>query len=346
MTILITAAGGGGTNGLVSTLGEHPYRFIGTNASFYKAAASIIHPTYLIAPASDEVKYINDLNKIIDKHQVELVIPNSDIEVEMMSKHQDSISTKVFVPNYKVCKIANDKFLCYEHCVKNEINVARAISATSIENLRDQLAQFKTYPLWCRIKKGSGSKHTAALKSSEEVLAFIAKKLAQHAELSIEDFIVSDYLPGDDCLIFTIWDNGNLKYMAMAHRQQYFGAQGRSAPTVIKKEYRQDLADLAIYVANSFKVKPHGVYNFDIKYDASGNAALTEINIGRFYYNMPLFNASIDGSPLHIYINTASGNPPQSTLISKDELYFLRDQDNAPVVLTPQALKEKVIKLS
>ncbi|MEM9849843.1 MAG: hypothetical protein AAF847_18275 [Bacteroidota bacterium] len=343
MNILITAAGGGGTNGLVDSLGDHSYHFVGTNANFHKAAASNIAPTYLIATAREEKKYVAAINQLIERHDIDLLVPNSDIEVEIVAKYRAEIRTRVFLPNYEVCQIANDKFLCYEHCIAHDIYMAKAVSCNSIEDLEQQLTQFSNYPLWCRVKKGSGSKHTAALHSAAEVVQFVSEKLAKHTDLSVSDFMVSDYLPGDDCLIFTIWHHGTLQYLAMAHRQQYFGEQGRSAPTLIKKEYRQELADFAIRIAQSFEVPPHGVYNFDVKYDQKGKAALTEINIGRFYYNMPLFNASKDGSPLHIYVNAASGRLRETALLSKDELYFLRDQDNAPVVLTPTVMQQKVL---
>ena len=342
MNILITAAGSGGTNGIISTLPKNNFTFIGVNSDYYKAAASNIAVTYQIAHASDEENYIHQLNWIIQKHNIELLIPNSDLEVEVVSKNTTAINAKTFLPDIEMCKIGNDKFSTYKLCLKNNINVPKSINAMTLEGFKIALEELCIYPLWCRIRYGSGSKFTKKVFSLEEAMDFI-KNTSKEYNLIISDFLISEYLPGDDCLVFTIWHKGTLRYFATAHRMKYFGNQGQSAPTLIKKEYRHELFEMVMRLARQGNIQPHGIYNFDIKYDRNNNPAITEINIGRFYYNMPLFNRSSHKTPFEVYVDSANDLTTENTIISKEEFFFLRDQDNFPVVLSQEEISQKVM---
>ncbi len=110
MNILITAAGGGGTNGILKSYDKSEFTFIGVNSNFYKAAASSETAiTYHIANATDESKYVSHLNQIIEKHNIDFIIPNSDLEVEVISKNQSILTAPSFVPSYDEIVISNDK---------------------------------------------------------------------------------------------------------------------------------------------------------------------------------------------------------------------------------------------
>ncbi len=343
MNILITAAGGGGTNGILKSFDSNRYNFIGVNSNFYKAAASTdTVAVYQIANASNEERYITQLNQIIDKHAIDFVIPNSDIEVEIISKNEAALKARTFVPTYNEILISNDKLKTYKHCISNGINVPHTIEFDSFDSLREKFGVFKSFPLWCRIKEGAGSRHTSPINSLDEAVDFIQNAIKKSG-LKITDFTISDFLPGDDCLISSIWIEGELKFMGMGHRMKYAKQPGQSPPVLIKKMYREDLFAFAKKVIATLSEKPNGIYNIDVKYDANNQIALTEFNLGRFYYNMQMFNHYDTEHFFKYYMDAVVLNKSLPTVIGKKEVYFLRDQDNYPVTLTEEELKSKVV---
>ncbi len=343
-TILITAAGSGGTNALLNTVNNDAYRFIGTNIDRYKAACSVTDKTYLVPRATEEEAYIEAINKIIAIEKPTLLVPNSDIEAEILAKHIERINTSVFLPKYEVIVILQDKYLMYEFCIKNEINVAKTMPLKSINDLDNIPEHFSDFPLWARIRTGAGSKHTSKIFSVEHAKIFI-----QHAttayNVEVEDFTISEYLPGDDYAVMTLWKDGELVLIKMAHRAAYFGLQGESPPYVIKCTYSQEIVDFAKETVKKFNPKANGVYNLDIKFDKNNAIALTEINIGRFYYNMPIFNLTGKNNAFQVFLDVALGNEHGYNLTDWEEKFFIREMDNAPHVFTQEELNQRVIDL-
>ncbi len=345
-TILITAAGSGGTNALLNTFNNDQYRFIGTNVNKYKAVCSVTDKTYLIPKAKDEENFIEAINKIIAIEQPQLLIPNSDIEAEILAKHRDRVNTKMFLPNHDVIVILQDKYLMYEFCIKNQINVAKTIPLEKLSDLDKIPDHFSDYPLWARIRTGAGSKHTSKIFSVEHAKNFIAHATtAYKKKVGIEDFTVSEYLPGHDYAVMTLWKDGELVLIKMAHRAAYFGLQGETPPYVIKCTYSQEIKDFAVATVKKFNPKANGVYNLDIKFDKNNEIALTEINIGRFYYNMPIFNLTGKNNAFQVFLDVAFGNEHEYGLSDWEEKIFIRDMDNPPHLFTQEEFDNRVIEL-
>ncbi len=340
MKILITAAGGGGTNGILKTFSNSDIEFIGINSNFHVAAASSLKYNYLVPRASEEQAYLDAINSIIEKHNVEFIIPNSDLEAEILAKHIDQLKCRVFVNSLREMEISNDKFLTYNFCIENKIDVPLTYELESFADIDNIVEKHGEFPLWIRTRFGAGSKNTKKVHSVEEAKKFITD-ITENKSVAIEDVTISEFLSGADCLVTSLWIEGELKFMAMAHRQAYRGEPGSSPPIRIKKFYSEKLEKYCRDIALKLNSKPHGIYNCDIKHDSKGNPKITEFNLGRFYYNMPLFNNSVDNM-FKFYIDNVVLGKNESTVISKDELFFLRDQDNFPVVLTEDEMNAKV----
>jgi carbamoylphosphate synthase large subunit len=345
--VLITAAGGGGTNNMIATLNDDHYVFFGTNIDRFKAACSQTERTYLVPRAVEEEAYISAINQVIEKENIDLVVPNSDIEVEVLAKNREKIKSRLFLPSYEAIRICQDKMLMHDFCLENNIHVARAIPVHNMDDLEGLEEKLGPFPLWCRIRSGSGSKHTSKVYSVEDARHFIQHAItAYHVELS--EFIISELLPGEDYLVMTTWQDGKLILSKMAHRMHYFKKQGESPPYVIKTYFDQELLDFAIETAHKFQKHPHGNYNFDLKRDTEGRLALTEINPGRFYYNMPMFNLSKPYNAFQIFLKSAFNELDPTMdypLLKNEEKYFIRDMDNWPSVLTPNEIEERISKL-
>jgi predicted ATP-grasp superfamily ATP-dependent carboligase len=336
--ILITGAGSGGTNCLLSTLNtREEYVFIGCNANKHRVVCSNTDYTYLVPEARDTENYVESINKICKKHSVDLVVPNSDIEVEVLSIHQDNLHASLFLPDTKTILLSQDKMVMHDFCQKNGVPVAKAVAFQNLEDISKIDTVFDSYPLWCRIKSGAGSKFTSKIYSASHARQYIEHIITAN-DVSLDEFIISELLPGNDYLVMTTWRGGSLVQCKMAHRMSYFGKQGESPPYLIKSFFDDEVFEFAVNTSKIFSPKPNGNFNFDLKLDVNGKIHLTEINPGRFYYNMSLFNSTSGFNSFNVFLKAAFGNLNELSLplIGKEEKFFIRDQDNSPSVLSPE----------
>ena len=83
--IVITGAGGGGANNIISTIKEREkYHLIGFDISPYKVARANVDSRFVVPPASSP-DYENKICEIIDQEKPQLIIPTNDPEVEKLS---------------------------------------------------------------------------------------------------------------------------------------------------------------------------------------------------------------------------------------------------------------------
>ena len=342
--ILISAAGGGGTNCLMKTLNDDNYTFVGTNIDEFLAACSLASKTYLVPRADKEEAFISAINKICKIDKPDIYIPNSDLEVEIVAKNKARLNVKVFLPSYDVIKLFQDKFLSYEFCIDNDINIAKTINLASLDDINKLEDDFDEFPLWCRIKSGSGSKFTSMVNSKTHAKNFLEYTLEAN-DIDISEFLISEVLPGNDYAVMTIWKDGELVFCKMAHRMRYFKKQGQSPPSVIKTFFDEEVLNFVKETTRKLDSKMNGILNYDLKVDKYNKVALTEINTGRFYYNMPLFNGTDNINGLQYYLKTAFNELEKYPVFGGEEKFFIREMDNEPFVLSKEEIEENVIKL-
>jgi len=326
--ILISAAGSGGTNELIK---DFKHSFIGITNNIYKLFSSVIDQNYLVPSASDEENYINHINDIIKKHNITLFIPNSDIEALVASKNIDKIQTKVFLPSYKTIKTTFDKWKLYKTAKKSNIKMAKTIHIKSKKNIKQAFKKLHQPPLWCRIKSGSGSRHTSKVYSYKDAKNYINHTMLAY-NIEMKEFLISEYLPGNDIAVMSIWKNGDIKLCKMAKRTQYFKNAGESPPSVIESFYDKSIEKFIIDAIKKLDTDANGLFNIDIKCFKDATPAITEINAGRFYYNMTLFNYGKINA-FEIFLKLAF-NEEIEFYTDDPKAIFIRDQDNTPVIIS------------
>ena len=73
----------------------------------------------------DTEKYLTKIKKICIQHKINLLIPVSDRDLNILSLHEQffkKIKTKLIISSNKVIKICNNKLLTHDFCKKNDIN--------------------------------------------------------------------------------------------------------------------------------------------------------------------------------------------------------------------------------
>lgn len=335
--ILISAAGSGGTNRLVEPVKE---KFIGITADKYKLFSSVLKINILTPNAKDEINYIKKLNEIIQTYTITLFIPNSDIEVYVCTKYINEIKTKTFLPNFDLVDLTFDKWKLHQRL--QELNIPSALTF-NIQSDKDIVTAFnsiKKTPLWCRTRRGSGSKNTSKVINIEDARSYI-KHCNTVYKIPIDEFLISEYLAGEDMAVMTIWKDNDIKMCKMAKRVRYSGEAGESAPNVIESFYDSHIEKFIINAIKKLKLNPHGILNIDIKCYEDGTPAITEINAGRFYYNMQLFNYGTINA-LQVFLELVN-NKAMEFVYDDPEIIFIREQDNEPHIITKKHFNRRMM---
>lgn len=115
-TVLVTGIGGNVGQGVLRNIKslDLGITIIGTDISSFTAGNHLCDFTYQVPYSYDE-SYIPAIQKIIEKENVQLVIPTTDYEIYYLSLHQSALKAKVVASEPEIAKIYLDKFLTYTH---------------------------------------------------------------------------------------------------------------------------------------------------------------------------------------------------------------------------------------
>ena len=98
--LLVTGAGGPAGNNFISSLrmADEPFFIIGGDTNRWHLELSDSDSVYLLPTATDE-DYIDSLNKLIKREDIEFVHPQPDVEVAAISERREEIEARTFLPS-------------------------------------------------------------------------------------------------------------------------------------------------------------------------------------------------------------------------------------------------------
>ena len=133
--VVITGAGGGGANNIISTIKEREkYHLIGFDISPYKVARANVDSRFVVPPASSP-DYEKQICEIIKKEKPQLIIPTNDPEVEKLSEIRDNLGTELFFPDHESVALCLDKWQFHNFAISNDIRVAETYHVGSLEDI-------------------------------------------------------------------------------------------------------------------------------------------------------------------------------------------------------------------
>ncbi|TMI22821.1 hypothetical protein E6H36_11740 [Candidatus Bathyarchaeota archaeon] len=287
-SVLVTGAGGSAGNNVcwalrVSSDGPN-LELTGTDAD--KTSLEInrwIDNAYRIAGASSQ-HYISTINKITKRRNVELVMPQPDVEVERIAQAGKKVDARVFLPDASTVSACQDKYeslrLWHEAGLRESPLVIRA----NARNGEKGLKQIR-YPRWLRASHGAGGLMSFLARNDEEARCWIA--LHRNQGLPV-DFVAEEYLPGRDFCFMSIWKRGELVTSMVRERLSWvgnrtFGTGGTSKLNRVVHSER--INDAALRAIRAISSKPHGIFCVDLKESENGQPRPTEINC-RFTTNV------------------------------------------------------------
>ena len=134
-TVLVTGIGGNVGQGVLRNIRDLNYTIylIGTDIASFTAGNHLCDITYQV-PYSYDASYITTIAEIVDKHNVDLILPTTDYEVYYLSLHKDKIKAEIAVSEPATAKIYLDKYLTYKHHDSLQIAFAKTWLPSEYKN--------------------------------------------------------------------------------------------------------------------------------------------------------------------------------------------------------------------
>ena len=198
--ILVTGAGGGGSNNLIRGIrkSRYPINIVGTNSDEYLLCCSLADKNYLIPHGDTGEAYYEALMNIIHRDDIELIIPNSDTEVRIISNFRNKLSTRTFLPDSQTIELCQDKLLFSQFLSEHGFPVAKTIWINDLEEVDLIFNEFTGQEkLWCRMRRGAGSQGSLPVNKPEQIVFWINYWQNMRA-VEPGSFLLCEYLPGRD----------------------------------------------------------------------------------------------------------------------------------------------------
>ena len=189
------------------------YEFIGADAFKTSPAAYILDRVYEVPLKIDE-KYVDEVIEICKKEKPEFVIPLLDPELPQFAKNKkrfEEIGVHVWVPDYDIVELSNDKYLTYTRFQNTGIDLPKTWL------LRDylSLAELPVYEkLVLKPSKGSASKGIYKINSQE------VKALSNSEKLDVETYLVQQNIQFDFEVTVDLFGDGNGNVVEYCQRKR------------------------------------------------------------------------------------------------------------------------------
>ena len=353
MKVLLLSAGGpAGVNYLKSLR-------LGGTTSVYGADSNPYHLCFcekytvksFLIPRCNEEGYIEKINEIIEKYEIDFVHAQSDIEVKALSENRDKILAKTFLPDHKIILACQDKLQTARTWSKiwhDAIAYKIEDNTSTFPILTEIFWEWKE--VWIRAISGAGGRgstpcHTMMMADNwlrywwgrDPSMVFMAQKL----------------LPGRNIAWQSIWYKGKLITSQARERVEYIypelapsGVTG--TPAVQRTIHDTEVNVVAIEAIKIIDPNPHGIYSVDLKENSLGHPIPTEINAGRFFTTSYFFAYAgqmfkIQGANMPYYYTTIGTFDviPQlknNVNILPEDIYWIRHIDCGHKLTTKECL--------
>ncbi|HNW85555.1 MAG TPA: ATP-grasp domain-containing protein [Candidatus Limiplasma sp.] len=190
-TVLVTAIGSASANAVRLSLQGAGHRVIGCDIypMAWNVTAGDVDVFLNVPLASDAEAYANALLAAVRRHRVDLVIPLTDVEVDVLSTRKEAFAAEgatVCCPDAAVADLCRDKLRMAKEL--GEAGVCRVIPTYT----PDTLPPDTPFPLILKPVRGRSSQAQAVARTQEQLMQTLRLR---------DDYILQPYLTGD---IYTV----------------------------------------------------------------------------------------------------------------------------------------------
>lgn len=268
--IAITGVGGGVGQSILKSLSGKEYNLITLDGELLGAGLYASERAYLI-PYAKDTNFISRLLEICQKEKIDLLFPGLDAELMILSLNVDAfnaIGTTIVVSRPDVILISDDKQKTYDELVKFGVNVPFTSS------IKDFIPNEENFPVIIKQRIGGArSKNVYVIKNSLEWQTILTK-----IKDNISDFIVMEYIDGDEYTCGTINLNNTCKGIIIMKRILRDGDTHKcfvEKNEIIEKEVRLLMESIKPFGACNVQLRlKNGIpYIFEINARCSGTTA-------------------------------------------------------------------------
>jgi carbamoyl-phosphate synthase large subunit len=330
--VLVTGAGGSAAANFVQSLrvAPEPFHLVGTDARREHLELADLDARYLL-PRADDPAYLEELNAVVTAEEVEVVHPQPDPEVRLLSARADQIAARTFLPAAETIELCQDKAACAARLQAEDIPVPQTGHGDVHDAASDILARHGK--AWIRATRGAGARASLPVTTVDQAVAW-ARYWVETRGLAFEDFMVGEFLPGREFAFQSIWRRGELVTSQARERLEYLYGHvtpsgQTSTPSVARTIRRDDVNEIAATAVRAVDPGANGVFCVDLKEDGEGTPRVTEINAGRFFTTSNFLTAAGANMP-YLYVRLAYGEdvdglPPFDAV--EEGLYWVRMVD-------------------
>ena len=184
-TVLVTGIGGNVGQGILRNIlkTKFPIRIVGCNVADFSAGNHLCDSFYKVPFANDE-NYINSINAIIEKENIDLIIPSTDYEIYYLALNKKQLKTKVVTSELETSKRYLDKYLSYVFHKENHLPFAEAYLP------KDYIAgTFEDYIVKPREGRGSRGLHINPKNIQDFDDSFMVQKLIKGKEITTAFYV-------------------------------------------------------------------------------------------------------------------------------------------------------------
>ena len=335
MNLLVTGIGGSASSNFIDSIriANLDIHIAGVDNSPNMISLSNLEEKYLI-PSANDLSYISKLNQIIAKHDSDVLHAQPEAEVKVISDHRDEIAAKHFLPSKEAIDLASDKEEFARVMRNANVPVPKSIDGNSKSEIVDACKQlFTSFPkLWVRARRGAGSRASLPVTTETQAVNWIEWWI-QEKGFDWKEFQISEFLPGEEYALQTIWQNGILisaeARVRISYLYGFLSPSGQSStPSVAKTTTKPEVYTVGLSAIRALMQSPHGVFCVDMKTDINLNIKVTEINAGRFFTTSNFFAHAGVNMP-EMSLRAAQGEILKPIKVGSlgDDLYWIRMVD-------------------
>ena len=256
-----------------------------------RLAPALYHADHMaLVPRVDDPGYMGALAELVERYDVKLVVPVTDIDQSILARNRDVLAPALLLaPPYDVCATMADKYVAHVFFEEHGIPSPRTW-------LPDAVPDDARFPLLVKIREGFGSRHIYRARDRAELEFFLG-----HTPV---ESMVQELCHGEEFSIDVFCDLGGRCLNAIARTMiQSKGGESIKGTSILD----QDLIEHARHVAETIGiVGPACIQCFR---EADGSLPVTDVN-PRFGGAFPLPLAAGSRYP-ELAIALANGERPE-----------------------------------
>lgn len=350
MKILITGVGGPTPRSFAIALKKYSfykrYELIATDVnplSIGLYQSELFSKSYVV-PRADNPNYWNKIEQIVEENQIEFAVILPELEVMEWSKRMmnNQLPCKVLLPNYSLTSLLVDKSKMTDQLMDMDIvppSIAFSRNEANLNKVFDVLGD----KFWVRSTSGTsglGSLKVDSLKSLENWIQI---------NPNVHEFLASKYLPGRNLACKLLYFDGKLIRSACGERVNYImskvspsGITGNTSfGRLINEPKLVEIATKAMErLFERSNASKHGFFTVDFKEDENGIPYITEINVRHVAFTQcfAAAGANFAEDTIRLLNKDSSYNKDYKMYEFENDLIFLRDVDNLPIIMKESQL--------